>query len=280
MVYVLLSINFLLMIILPLLLGIWLVHRYKVPWSLFFIGAAGFIVSQIGHIPFNQLVINPYVERITDQSDTAAASLLAALLLGLSAGVFEEVTRYIFYRFMKDRRDWDEGLMFGAGWGGVESIIFGVLAATSIVNIYIYQNGLLETLVPADQLAGSAEAIAAGAQQIEELLKSPLWMFLLGAVERVFAITLHLSLSILVLQAFVRKNIIWLFAAIGWHALANTVAVFGALQGWDPLLIEAGLGVFAVISFFIIRYFRPQGGSPEGEEPPAGDGQDSIPQPG
>ncbi len=257
MIYVLLTINSLLMIVMPLLLGIWLVRRYRVSWKLFLIGAAGFVVSQIGHLPFNQFVLDPFIGDLLAQGETVRNTLIAALLLGLSAGVFEEVTRYLFYYVRKSMRDWDEGMMFGAGWGGVEAIIFGILAATSIVNIYIYQNGLIESFVPADQLAGSAEAIAAGAQQIEELVNSPPWMFLLGAMERLFAITLHLSLSILVLQAFVRRNIIWLFAAIGWHTVVNAAAVFGVLQGWDPLLIEAVVGLAAVISFLIIRYLKP-----------------------
>ncbi|MFN2136045.1 MAG: YhfC family glutamic-type intramembrane protease [Candidatus Promineifilaceae bacterium] len=258
MIYFLLTLNFLLMIVLPLLLGIWLVHRYKVSWLLFIIGAAGFIVSQIGHLPFNRFVLNPFIAGYMGPGETAVSHFIAALLLGLSAGVFEEVTRYLFYTFRKSMRRWDEGLMFGAGWGGVEAIILGVLAATTLINIYIYQSGLIETLVPAGQAAASAEAIATAAQQIEALLNAPLYTFILGAVERVFALILHLSLSILVLQAFLRRSIIWLLAAIGWHAAANTVAVFGALQGWDPLLIEALLGVAALISFLIIRAFRPQ----------------------
>ena len=259
MVYILLTINSLLMILLPVLLGLWLARRYKVGWKLFFIGAAGFIISQIGHIPFNQFVLEPFVKGILEPGETVGRVLVAALLFGLSAGVFEEVTRYLFYYFRKSMRDWDEGLMFGAGWGGVEAIIFGLLAATTVINVFIYQSGMIESLVPADQLAGSAEAVAAAAQQINELVNSPPWMFLLGAVERVFALILHLSLSILVLQAFVRKNIVWLFVAIGWHTLIDTIAVVGLLQEWDPLLIEAAIGVPAVIiGLLIIRTFKPQ----------------------
>ncbi len=266
MVYVLLTLNSLLMLVLPVLLGIWLVRRYKVGWKLFLLGAAGFVVSQIFHIPFNQYVLNPFTTGILEQGETIGRVLLVALLLGLSAGVFEEVTRFIFYRFMKNRRQWDEGLMFGAGWGGIESIILGLLAATTIANVYIYQSGLIETIVPAEQLANNPDAIAAAAQQIEELVNSPPWMFLLGAVERVSALVLHLSLSILVLQVFVRKNIGWLFVAIGWHALVNSVAVFGALQEWDLLLIEAVIAAAAVISFFIIRRLKPEGELPDPEE--------------
>ncbi|MCA9949789.1 MAG: YhfC family intramembrane metalloprotease [Anaerolineales bacterium] len=258
MIYVLLAINSLLMILLPLLLGIWLARRYKVGWLLFLIGALGFVVSQVGHLTFNQFILNPIIASLMEQADTIGRNLLIALLLGLSAGVFEEVTRYLFYFFRKSMRRWDQGLMFGAGWGGIESIILGLLAATTIVNLYIYQSGAIESLLPADALTENAAAIAAGAQQFEELLNSPPWYFLLGTVERIFALTLHLSLSILVLQAFLRKSIIWLFVAIGWHALVNGFAVFGSLQGWDVLLIEAGVAVSAIISFLIIRYFKPQ----------------------
>jgi len=258
MVYILLTLNSLLMIIMPLLLGIWLVHRYRVSWKLFLIGAAGFVISQVGHIPFNQFVLDPLTAGIIEPGKVIGRVLIVALLYGLSAGLFEEVTRYLFYYFRKSMRGWDEGLMFGAGWGGIEAILLGLLAATTIINVYIYQNGLLENFVPAEQLAGSAQEIAAAAAQIEELVNSPPWLFLLGAVERVFAIIIQISLSILVLQVFVRRNIIWLFAAIGWHTLIDAVAVVGLMQEWDPLLIEAAVGLPAlIVGLFIIRYFKP-----------------------
>lgn len=269
MIYFLLTLNALLMLILPVLLGIWLVRRYKVSWILFLIGAAGFVLSQLFHIPFNHFVLDPFVAGILDQGQTTGRFLLAALLLGLSAGLFEEVTRYLFYRRMKNTRQWDQGLMFGAGWGGVESIIVGIVSATTIANVYIYQSGLIDTLVPAEQMANNPEAFALAAQQIAELVSSPPWMLLLGAVERVFAIVLHLSLSILVLQVFMRKRLIWLFIAIGWHTLVNAAAVFGTLQEWDVLLIEGIIAVAGVISFLIIRYFKPTAETAELEETPA-----------
>ncbi len=264
MVYALLTLNSLLMITMPVLLGIWLVHRYRVSWKLFLIGAAGFIISQIGHIPFNRYVLEPFVDSMLEPERMLGTVLIAALLFGLSAGVFEEVTRYLFYYFRKSMRGWDDGLMFGAGWGGVEAIVFGLLAATTVINVYIYQSGMIESLVPADQMAANAEAVAVTAQQVEELVNSPPYLFLLGAVERVFALILHLSLSILVLQVFVRKNIVWLFAAIAWHTAIDAIAVVGLYQEWDPLLIEAAVGIPAVIiGLTIIRYFKPQDGAAE-----------------
>lgn len=268
MVYVLLTLNSLLMIVMPILLGIWLARRYKVGWSLFFLGSVGFVISQVGHITFNQLFLNPFAADTLDVSTAFGRTLFIALLFGLSAGIFEEVTRYIFYRFMKNARDWEEGLMFGTGWGGVESIILGLLAATTIVNVYIYQSGLINSLVPADQLPANADAIADGIRQVQALVDSPPWLFLMGALERMLTLVVQIALSILVLQAFVRKNIVWLFVAIGWHTLVDMVVALGLFQEWEPLLIEAAIVGFAIASFFIIRYFKPPD-SPSEESPEA-----------
>ena len=48
----------------PLLLGRFLAAQRKVSWGLFAIGAATFILSQIGHVPFN-LVVQPMIGRAT-----------------------------------------------------------------------------------------------------------------------------------------------------------------------------------------------------------------------
>ncbi|RPI26683.1 MAG: YhfC family intramembrane metalloprotease [Chloroflexota bacterium] len=62
-------------------------------------GAGTFIFSQILHIPFNTgvgLVIN---NALTPTGTEAWIPIFQAVFLGLSAGVFEEVSRYIMYRF-------------------------------------------------------------------------------------------------------------------------------------------------------------------------------------
>lgn len=183
--------------------------------------------------------------------------ILVGLALGLSAGIFEEVARYLVFRhWAKDARDWASGLMVGAGHGGIEAIIFGVLAAIGIVNVYLILSGSLDALLPAEATAQAGEQLAAAQEQVNELVNGPRYVLLLGAVERLFALTLHLSLSLMVLQVFLRKNIGWLLAAIGWHTVVNAAAVAGQLSGWEPLSIEMLIGATAVFSLFIIFWLR------------------------
>ena len=53
---ILLVIKFLLMLAVPIFLARWIQQRYKPGWALFGMGAATFVLSQVGHIPFNLVV--------------------------------------------------------------------------------------------------------------------------------------------------------------------------------------------------------------------------------
>ena len=48
--------NGLLMIAMPIGLGIFLTRRFHLGWHLWWLGAATFVLSQAGHIPFNWLI--------------------------------------------------------------------------------------------------------------------------------------------------------------------------------------------------------------------------------
>ncbi len=258
MLYTLLTLNALLMLTLPILLGIFLATRFKTAWRLYFVGASTFIASQVGHIPFNNFILNPQLQRLTENGElTTGGIVLTGVLLGLSAGLFEEVARYLVYRFwITDARTWAKGLMFGAGHGGVEAIILGLLALVSLVNIYLIQSGTAESLIPPDQAEAAAVQLEAARQEIASLVNGPWYNLLAGALERVLALAAHLAMALLVLQSLVRRNLLWLGAAIGWHTLLNAVAVFGSLSGWTPIAIEGGLAVVTLGSLAIIAALR------------------------
>ena len=242
--------NFSLMIAMPIGLAVYLVRKIKTEWYLFGIGMATFILSQVFHIPFNQWVLNPLVINLGLNLDQKGAQLvIISILYGLSAGLFEEIARYLGYRFwVKRDRNWKSALMYGAGHGGIESILLGFLVLVSFIQAISLRGVDLATVVDADQV----ELVRA---QIDAYWSTPWHLAILGAVERLATICFHLSATVLVLQAFRRKNITWLALAIFWHTLVDAVAVF-ASRTWNPYITEGIILVFGILSLGVIYLLK------------------------
>jgi uncharacterized membrane protein YhfC len=245
--------NALLMLLIPLFLGVFLQRRFGAGWRLFFAGGLAFVASQVLHIPFNRIFLGPMLENWgLNGSDSSGDLLLISLFLGLSAGFFEETVRYLSYRFgLRDSRTWEQGVTFGAGWGGVESMLLGALALIGLYQALTFRNVDLSTLVPAEQVAQAAA-------ELDNYWSIPWYGAILGAVERIFAITIQISLSLMVLQVFVRRNPLWLLLAIGWHTLVNALGLF-AIGTWGPYVAEGIIGVTAALSLALIFTLRPSG---------------------
>lgn len=257
MAYILLALNSILMVIIPIAAAIIIRQKTGAGWRLFFIGAATFIFSQILHIPFNWLVGKTGL--LPTDLSIGMNLLIVAVFLGLSAGVFEEGSRYLAYRFWaKDARSWSRGMMLGAGHGGIEAILLGlILLINNFSLLMVANNATLMSTIPAGQQA----TIMSTAQQILQL---PWYGVLLGAVERLFAVIAHLAMSVLVLQAFLRGSIRWLFLSIGFHGMLNAVAVIVA-QRWGNYAAEGAMALITILSLFII--FRLRTPEPVGHEP-------------
>jgi uncharacterized membrane protein YhfC len=243
-------VNAALMIGLPLGLGIFLARALRPGWRLFFVGAATFLGSQILHIPFNAWALSPLLARLgIVQSGPGLGSIVAAVALGLSAGVFEEVARYVVLRtWLRDARSWGQAVMFGAGHGGMEAVALGVIALVALFQGIAYRNADLSALVPPDRL-GAAQA------QIEAYWAAPASLVMLGSVERGIALCVQVSLAVVVLQAVVRRNPAWLGLAIGWHALVDASAV-AAVGSWGPYWTEAMLAAMGVVSLVVLFRLR------------------------
>ncbi len=242
------SLNALGMIGLPLILGIVVVRRLKTRWSLLLWGALAFIISQGLRLPllFGLTVLLQGRELMSKE----AANVFNIVFLSVTAGLFEEGARWLGYRFvLRDARRWEEAVTFGAGHGGVEAIIFGGLAGLTVINMVILQSMDLTTLPM------TAEQQTALVAQVTAFWSTPWYLTMLGAVERVFALALHITLAALVLQCFTRRNGLWLLAAIGWHALANIVGV-GVAQAAGPLASEGALAIVALISLGLLFWLR------------------------
>jgi len=251
MLYLTYALNFLLMIALPILLGAFLARQWGVRWSLFGIGMVTFIASQVVHLPLNAGLTALFANHILPNPPVTWKLPFNSIVLGLTAGLCEEIARYVVYRrWLTSARTWREALMFGAGHGGIEAIIVGVLAGLGFVNMVVLKNADLTIY----NLSPEQQALTA--QQIATYWSAPWYATLLGAVERLFSLTFHLAMAVVVLQAINRKNLWWLVLAIFLHALIDAVAVF-AVSTWNVYWTEAIIGVFALVSLGLIFGLKP-----------------------
>lgn len=153
--------------------------------------------------------------------------LLFAVYGGVMAGLFEETARYIcFSQFLKaeQENDWN-ALMYGTGHGGCE--VFNLFVVTMINNL-IYAVTLNTSGPDAILQSASGDVLVQLEEMIRQLCTAPPYMFLLSLVERVAAMALHLSLSVLVFYAVKKKSCRkYYLIAIMIHALVDFIAAYG-----------------------------------------------------
>jgi len=235
-------------------LGIFLRRRLPERWSAWFAGGLAFVASQVLRLP----ILGAFAAALPllGIGPTTGAYLPVLITVQLaSSGLFEETARYVVMRWgIKRVRDWKSGLMFGAGHGGVEAILVIGLASVNVIALLAFG----DTLLAQTQAAAPAQVPALHAQ-IEAVRGMQWWAPVLGVYERVGAVMLHISLSLLVMKAVRgdngRRAWLWWLLAVVFHAGANTVAV-GVNQIAGPFAAEGVLTVIAAIAVVIIARVR------------------------
>lgn len=238
-------------IIMPLAVGFIIARHYHVSWRYFGFGALVFLLSQlITRVPAVQ-VIQFLIGGELQSSPTILTIWI--IILAVTAGLFEETGRLLGYRYLvRDPKTWEIGLMYGAGHEGLESIVLiGGLALLGFINI------IAISAMPANQPGLTPEQL----QQIElarQQIQALAWYTpLLGAYERLTAMALQISLSILVLQVFLRGSYLWYWLAVGYHALVDGVAVLVA-RAFGAEVTELLLTVVALFSLWLIFWLKPK----------------------
>ncbi len=223
-------------ILIPFGLGYTLKRRLGVDWRWFFVGAMMFLASLI------RFPLNSYVSSAVwtlGYGDTLTTLILAAFP-SLTAGIFEEGARYIAYRYVVEEHSLRNGLMYGAGHGGIESVF--------IVGVNVLTLGVILLVNP--QLIPR--------QLLESILLSPAYLPLVGLYERLGAITLQIGLSVMVLEYFRRKDVRYLVGAVAIHFLVDFVAMATLKYGWvyPELMITV---VALVTGYWVTKKARDEG---------------------
>ena len=182
----------------------------------FFIGCGVFFVMV--------LMLEAAVHRIVFQLAGEALTgsvILYAVYGGLMAALFEETGRYIAMRFLVKPMDFPNAFMYGAGHGGVEAMLLcGVASINNIVSAVMINSGTMSAqlaTLDAEKAADTAAALSA--------LWTPSLTFFAGGVERIIAVVLHLSLSILVFQSIRKKAPMELVRAYLFHFVIDSLSV-------------------------------------------------------
>ena len=224
----------LLEIVYPLALAYYLKRRLGTDWRVFFVGCALFLASLI------RIPLNNYATVAILGADLGQYTLtLVYLFPSLTAGIFEEGARYIAYRFLVKEHTLENGLMYGAGHGGIESI-FLVGASVLSMGVVLLTN---PSVIPAAQLA----AIEA----------TPLYMPFVSFYERFMAIVIQISLSVMVLESFRKRDLRYLAAAILIHFALDFVVLMTV--GYGILYAEMAVTGFALgLGYWTLEKYRAE----------------------
>ncbi|WP_055441403.1 YhfC family intramembrane metalloprotease [Anoxybacillus suryakundensis] len=239
------SIQLLISLFVPLALIIYGRKKGWLSWKAFGVGLLIFILfSQVLEKTLHFLVIDPSGTSLKGTNNVWAFVAYGAL----AAGVFEEIGRYIGFRFMlKNHRTYGDGLSFGLGHGGIEAVLIGAFSAVNMMVIsHLMQTGQFE------QVASSLPATQV--DMIQSMLNQPDWMYVLGGIERIFAIAIHVALSLLVLYGVRNGQFRYVVYAMLTHALIDVVPALYQVKVISNIwVVESILALIAIASFVFIR---------------------------
>ena len=248
----------------PLFFFLFLRKRYDAMLPML-LGVAGFVVFA--------LVLESSIHRIVFSKFALMETPALYIVYGIfMAGIFEETARFIAFKILKRKyskqRTEDSkhlpmlaydgvvtGLSYGIGHGGIESIllagvpmIFAIIASAIINTINIdFITG---------KLHGEMLTIISG--QLNALSTTAPHMFLVSGIERLMAISIQLSLSVIVFYSVFVTNQAWLFPlAIVLHAIVDIpAAAFQAGVLKSVALVEGITFLLAIALVIFVKFLH------------------------
>lgn len=202
-------------------------RRWGLPYALLTVG----IITYIG-----ALLVQVLLLRVIDPALMGILPL-RALALGLLAGFVEETARLLGYQYLaRTSATRPQALMIGLGHGFSEPIYTGLLAAGLGLSLLGYGGDK-----PDDTLGAVSSALA-------ETLNGAL------------PVIMHLALSWMVLQVFLRGELYWLFVAIFIHASSEMMAILlGPNDQWGAVIWRV---IVALVSLLILVRLRAPAPAP------------------
>lgn len=224
--------------------------KYKRSIKPFLLGAAAFFLSQmLIRIPILQYVLPGFRWYLDLQVNHYYGYYI---FLGLTAGLFEEAARAVFIRyFMKKERRYSDGVAFGLGHGGIEAMLLaGVSYISMLVTYSMVQTGALTAQSP-----GMTEALYA--QVLAQYSAMTLPAVLMGGVERLLTLVLHIGFTMIVMTGIRKgKTLRYVLAAVLVHGICDASIGFWQAAGVTGYALEGVFAVYALIALGYTLYVR------------------------
>ncbi|MDD5659559.1 MAG: YhfC family glutamic-type intramembrane protease [Actinomycetota bacterium] len=221
---------------LPLAIAIVFRKKFKISWAIFFVAMALFLVSLV------RIPLNAYVSNMLKYYFMGNNLLIMAILFpSFTAGLFEEGFRTLGIGLIVRGKTYEKGLMYGIGHGGGgESMIF--VGFSLLANFIAYK---FFSMLP-------------GMSILKTQFESVSWfMPLVGAGERVLAMTIQIAFSVIVMHAFLNKKYYFIIFAFLGHVIVDFVASYLNIK-FGILWSEISVIIFAVIGLAVTLLLRPK----------------------
>ena len=192
-------------LVLPILLLIFYARKHKgegvvKAWLL---GAAGFYVTQ--------LVIRTTILSLLSMTEEFASFieqnyLIYAVLLGVTAGLFEVVGRFACAKILsKNELTFTKAISSGLGHGGIEAmVLLGITYINNLLYAVMINNGTVETVIAEAETAGVD--ISQINTFIDTLINTPAPMYLLAGYERILSMIAQVGMTLVVFYFMWKKQ--------------------------------------------------------------------------
>lgn len=230
-------INIIISIGIPIGALIYIIAKRRRYLKSYLIGALVFFISQIVlRLPIlNFLSVNSFEFGML----ASFYPIVYSIILGLSAGVFEEVGRFLGFKCLKNNRSYGDGIAFGIGHGGIEALLItGMASVQNIIAIVTLKNGTFNSNI----FGISVE------QAIEAYSSVTMFEILLGGFERIFAMCIHIGLTMVVLYGINKIKKRYLLYAIILHGIVDSMLGVLPLFGVNVIGIEVWVALCAVVA--------------------------------
>lgn len=170
--------------------------------SAWFLGAAGFFLMQVViRVPIlSTLSLMPgFVSFVENHY------VLYALMLGLTAALFEVVGRFACAKILSKNLTYTKGFAAGLGHGGIEAmVLIGMTYVSNLLYVVMINSGTIEMVIAQTEAMGVD--VAPVYTLVDTLVNTPPYLYLLAGYERILAMIGHVAMTLVVFYFMSKKQ--------------------------------------------------------------------------